>query len=250
MRETAMPPHSFFLLPVRRSVRYVFAMKTNRRIAPSFRLLRALGAACALALAANGCASRQEPGGPLRLVFADGLVACDVFPAGNDPVPELVLSALPIAMRTALEQIGPPPGPSRLAIRLQPPPPFHRRALARFRAEPIATQQGDDILLQPGTDPLKLAFRLGHELSHWLVERRHAARPPLWLDEGLANLVGAAAAEAAARPLSQTVVRPGSSDSGAHRHSLEELVALESYPRHPAASAAFYRQIGRASCRD
>lgn len=179
--------------------------------------------------------------GLLEMQFAEGRITCQILPSGAE-VPELVKTILPIAMRTALDHLPPPPEPARLVIRLQPPPPFHQRALALFRVEPLAVQQDDEIRLQPGTDPLKLAFRLGHELSHWLVYQRYPARPPLWLDEGLANWIGAQAAEASARPLKQTVQRPLPRQLDRHLYSLEELIALTTYPRSHGRSGAFYWQ--------
>lgn len=178
---------------------------------------------------------------PLRLEFADGLVVCHIFGA-NGPIPELVPDTLAIAMRTVIEELGAPPEPATLTIRLQKPPPFYKRAKAMFHAEALAVQEGDDIRLQPGQDPLKLAFRLGHELSHWITYKQHPARPPLWLDEGLANIMGVAAAEAAARPLKQTVERPLPNKLPGNLYALDELLRLDTYPRQPAQVGAFYWQ--------
>ncbi|MDD2239771.1 MAG: hypothetical protein PHI93_03820 [Kiritimatiellae bacterium] len=178
---------------------------------------------------------------PLRLEFADGLVVCHIFGA-NGPIPELVPDTLAIAMRTVMKELGPPPAPATLSIHLQPPTPFYKRAKALFHAQALAAQEHDDIRLHPGQDPLKLAFRLGHELSHWITYKQHPARPPLWLDEGLANIMGAAAAEAAARPLKQTVERPLPDKLPGHLYSLEALLHLDAYPRKPAQVGAFYWQ--------
>ncbi len=181
------------------------------------------------------------PQDPASFTFGEGLVQCTVIPAA-EPVPGILSSTLPVAMRTALEILGPPPRPATLTIRLQRPPPFYKRAASLFRAEPLATQRDDEILLHPGRDPLKLAFRLGHELSHWLAYQQFPVRPPLWLDEGLANGIGAAAAEACARSLRQTVARPPPPRLDHHLFSLEELIALRNYPSSPAETGAFYWQ--------
>ncbi len=178
---------------------------------------------------------------PVRMEFAGGQVMCQILPSGT-AVPDLLQTVLPVAMRTALDEIGPPPQPAVLTIRLQKPPPFYKRALLLVPSDVLATQEGDEIRLQPGRDPLKLAFRLGHELSHWLLVKRHPARPPLWLDEGLANHLGAAAAEAAARPLGQTVERPVPDRLKPHLQPLDDLVARRVYPRPPAEVGAFYWQ--------
>jgi hypothetical protein len=176
---------------------------------------------------------------PELFEFADGAVQCEVVPAGNT-IPDLVRTTLPIAMRMALAELGPPPGPARLIVRLQKPPPFYKRALLRVEAH--AVQAGDEILLTPGADPLKLAFRLGHEFSHWLVYKQHPARPPLWLDEGLANAIAAAAAEACARTLKLKIERPEPPKLDRHLFTLEQLVARQDYPRQPDEVGAFYWQ--------
>ncbi len=198
---------------------------------PDFRLL--------LLAFALPCACAQ--GVSIPLSFAEGRIACEIVSA-EGPIPELVLDVLPIAMNAALETMGPPPQPAPLVIRLQPPPSFAQRAKSLFRVEVLATQQGDEISLRPGGDPLKLAFRLGHELSHWLVHQHHAARPPLWLDEGLANGIAAAAAEACARTRKLTVKRPLPPRLDGHLFPLAELTALDAYPRDPADVGAFYWQ--------
>lgn len=199
-----------------------------------------IAAAVWLSLAMPGMAAVDAaPGG--RQEYADGRVVCEVVPA-DESVPQMVSAILPIAMHTALEQLGPPPEPARLTIRLQKPPGFLDRAKSLFRAEAHAVQQGDEILLHPGTDPLRLAFRLGHEFSHWLVYKQHPIRPPLWLDEGLANGIAADAAAACARTLKQTVERPVPPKMDRYLYSLEDLLALQDYPRKPDQVGAFYWQ--------
>ena len=179
-------------------------------------------------------------GATVRQDYADGRIACVVSAPGS--VPEVASAVLPIAMKTALKRIGPPPEPARLDIRLLAPPPFYKRAKAWFQAEAFATQTGDEIALHPGKDPLQLAFRLGHELSHWLVYKRHPVRPPLWLDEGLAQLVAAEAAEICARTRQQGLERPRPPDLETHLFTLDELVGLRAYPSSAARAAAFYWQ--------
>ena len=186
------------------------------------------------------CASAAAAA-PLRLEFANGIVICNIF-AADGTIPDLVPDTLAIAMRTVLEELGAPPESATLTIHLQKPPPFYKRARAMFHAEALATQAGDGIRLHPGQDPLKLAFRLGHELTHWIVYKQHPVRPPLWLDEGLANILGAASAAAAARPLKQTVDRPFPNKLLGSVYSLDELLQLDAYPRQPAQVGAFYWQ--------
>jgi hypothetical protein len=179
-------------------------------------------------------------GATARQVFAEGRVTCEI--SAPREVPDLVLELLPIAMHAALERIGPPAEPARLEIRLLAPPPFYKRAKALLQIEAFATQIGDEIALHPGKDPLKLAFRLGHELAHWLVYKRYSARPPLWLDEGLAQMVAAEAAERCARTRKQDLDRPRPPKLEGNLFALEELIGLQAYPRSAARSAAFYWQ--------
>ncbi|MGD9612152.1 MAG: hypothetical protein AB7V22_04535 [Kiritimatiellia bacterium] len=180
-------------------------------------------------------------GATARQVFAEGRIVC-AWSAPKE-IPEWALAVMPIAMEAALERIGPPAEPVRLEIRLLAPPPFYKRAKALVQAEAFATQTGDEIALHPGNDPLKLAFRLGHELAHWLVYKRLPARPPLWLDEGLAQMVAAEAAETCARTRKQDLERPRPPKLEAHLFTLDELIDLQAYPRSSARSAAFYWQV-------
>lgn len=180
-------------------------------------------------------------GASTTLSFAEGAITCEIVSL-REPISERVLSALPIAMNAALEQVGAPAKPARLTLRLLETPPFYKRVKALFRVEAFATQEGDEIRLRPGDDPLKLAFRLGHELSHWLVFKGHPARPALWIDEGLAQRVGAAAAETLARTQKQIVERPRPPKLASNEFALDELIGLQAYPKTEARSAAFYWQ--------
>lgn len=179
-------------------------------------------------------------GALVRQTFTEGRIACEITAARE--IPDVVATVLPIAMKAALDRMGPPPEPARLIIRLLEPPPFYKRAKALFQTEAFATQTGNEIALHPGKDPLKLAFRLGHELAHWLAYQQHPVRPPLWLDEGLAQIVAAEAAERCARSAKQKLERPLPPKLEEHLFSLDELVGLRAYPPTAARSAAFYWQ--------
>ncbi len=176
-----------------------------------------------------------------NLTFADGQIACELS-SQRETIPDLVLATLPVAMDAARKAIGTPNEPVRLSIRLLEPPPFYKRLKTMFQVEAYAVQENDEIRLHAGHDPLKLAFRLGHELSHWLVYKRYSVRPPLWLDEGLAQMVAGSAAEACARTHKQDLERPRPPKLDEHMYSLGELIALRTYPRSAACSAAFYWQ--------
>ena len=198
-------------------------------------------AGLALMLFSLPVSSLRAQGASTNLTFADGQIDCNIVSA-HDSIPALVLSVLPIAMNAALEIVGTPAESARLTIRLQEAPPFYKRLKALFRVETFASQQDNEILLRTGDDPLKLAFRLAHELSHWLVSKRHPARPPLWLDEGLAQQVGAAAADTCARTCTQILERPRPPKLDQNLYRLDELAALQAYPKTEARSAAFYWQ--------
>ena len=176
-----------------------------------------------------------------NLPFADGRIACTIL-ARSGTVPDLLLSCLPVAMNAALETVGAPTEPAHLTIQLQDPPSFYKRFRALFRTETFAIQRDNEIELQAGDDPLKLSFRLGHELTHWLTAKKYPVRPPLWLDEGLAQFVGASAAQTSARVHKQSLERPAPANLVDNLFRLEDLVTLQAYPAKSGLSAAFYWQ--------
>ena len=175
------------------------------------------------------------------LVFADGLVSCRLLPNGGLE-PELPLAVLPIAMNSALASIGPPDTPAEVIVQIQAAPSFLDRAFHFFQPIPTATQQDDAITVVGEKDPLKLGFRLAHELSHWLVQKKHVTKPPLWLDEGLANLAGSQTADICARVYKRNLARSPPDRLEQNLFSIEELVALQEYPPAVDRSAAFYWQ--------
>lgn len=110
--------------------------------------------------------------------------------------------------------------------------------LGESRGSSVRLRRSDD-------DPLRDAFRAGHECAHFLLAARHGRSLPLWLDEGLAQLVGYRAAEAYARPLHMTVQRKPLDDWEEEAFPLDALTALTDYPATPKAVAAFYWQASR-----
>jgi hypothetical protein len=189
-----------------------------------------------------GSAFGQEAPNSLFFRFAEGRITCEVQASERSHLPGQLDALLPAAMKTALLTLPPPPEAAHLTIRLQAPPTFYKRLKALFRVQPSAIQQGDEISLQADVDPLKLAFRLGHEFSHWLTYKANAQRPPLWLDEGLANRIGSEAAAATARMQHLSLERTEHEGLADHLFSLAELTAMEVYPASLDASAAFYWQ--------
>ena len=111
------------------------------------------------------------------------------------------------------------------------------------RNDVLGESRGDSVRLRRcADDPLRDAFRAGHECAHFLLAARHGQSLPLWLDEGMAQLVGYRAAEAYARPLHMTVQRKPLDDWEDEAFSLEKLTSLTDYPTSPKAVAAFYWQ--------
>ena len=173
--------------------------------------------------------------------FANGTISCEVLTPGF-PLPDSIRKGLPLAMNTALDQVGPPQKTARLAIHLQPPPSLLQRSKAWLFNEAFSSQRGDEIQIPTEGDDLKVVFRLAHELSHWLVYKQYPARPPLWLDEGLAQRTGALAADTCARTQTQKLERPPPGQLSRNLFTLDELLRLQAYPKGEARSAAFYWQ--------
>ena len=205
------------------------------RFSPALRLL--LAAALWLAAAPlRPCAARQAVH---PAVFADGRITCVVLPAKPDGAFDSeLIDMVSLAMATALRTLPAPPDPANLTIR----PPYPRRL---FFPAPAAVQRDDEIALEPGSDRVKLALRLAHEMSHWLVAKAHPRRPPLWLDEGLAQRLGAEAAAAAGRTEKRGLARTPPDDWASHALSLDALTSLEDYGGSHDRSGAFYWQAER-----
>lgn len=176
-----------------------------------------------------------------QMSFADGRISCRIVAEEEDAL-DLAVAVLPIAMNAGLELIGPPARPAQITVQLKTAPTFLARFIHLFRPEPAASQHEDEITVGDEKDPLKLGFRLSHEFSHWLVQKQFAAQPPLWLDEGLANLAGMETADTCARVFKRNLERPIPPRLEQNLFSLEELVALQTYPADAARAAAFYWQ--------
>jgi len=174
--------------------------------------------------------------------FAEDRVTCTVTAPEANEIPPDVLSSIPLAMKIAIQEVGQPATHAHLSIRLKGAPGFRERIRGLFHPEIFAIQEGDELRMHVPEDPLKLTFRIAHEASHWLVAQQFPSRPPLWLDEGLAQAVGATAASAAARTRSQQLERPQPVRLLDAAYTLEELTALTRYPDRKAQVAAFYWQ--------
>lgn len=205
------------------------------RFSPALRILLATALWLA-AVPVQPCTARQAD---QPLAFADGRISCVVLPPkpGSALDPELIDMAN-LAMATALRTLPPPPSPATLTIR----PPYPRRL---FFPAPVAAQRDDEIALEPEHDRVKLAFRLAHEMSHWLAAKAYPQRPPLWLDEGLAQRIGAQAAAAAGRTEKRGLARTPPDDWESHALSLDALTSLSGYGTTHAQSGAFYWQAER-----
>ena len=196
------------------------------------RAARWIAVALFLCLATAGVERRAQD-------FADGRVRCVVEADGG----EALALATGFGMNAVLRTLPPPDGPATVTIRYIDPPPFYKRWLGAPAAH--GWQSGDEIAVRPDSDGVKLAFRLAHEMSHWLVAKTHPRRPPLWLDEGLAQRIGTQAAAAAGRTEKRGLARTPPDGWEAHAHSLDALTALDVPPDAPDAAGAFYWQAER-----
>ena len=114
---------------------------------------------------------------------------------------------------------------------------------AAARDDVLGESRGDSVRLRRCVDdPLRDAFRAGHECAHFLLAVRYGHTLPLWLDEGMAQLVGYRAAEAYARPQHLNVQRKPLADWEDAAFSLDELTSMTDYPKSPKDVAAFYWQ--------
>ena len=172
-------------------------------------------------------------------IFAGGRITCVILPSKPDGTFDSgLIDMVSLAMATALRTLPPPPSPATLTIR----PPYPRRL---FFPAPAAVQRDDEIALEPESDRVKLAFRLAHEMSHWLAAKAYPQRPPLWLDEGLAQRIGAQAAAAAGRTEKRGLARTPPDGWESHALSLDALTSLSGYGTTHAQSGAFYWQAER-----
>lgn len=203
-------------------------MKAIFPIRPAFWLVAALLPCLAAAGTERSAAAVYE--------FADGRVRCVV--EENDG--KSLSDAAMLGMSAALRILPPPEESATVTVRYLAPPPFYRRWFGASSAH--GWQSGDEIAVRPDTDSVKLAFRLAHEMSHWLAAKTHPQRPPLWLDEGLAQRIGAQAAAAAGRTEKRTLARTPPDGWEPHAYTLSALTALDAPPDSPAAAGAFYWQ--------
>lgn len=176
-----------------------------------------------------------------NLTHAGGrIVGTIIMEAGE--IPPLFVTCWPVAAKAVESLVGVPEEPAELTIRLRPPPTAGQRLRAFWHGEVFAMQHGDTIEIHVETDSLKLSFRLAHEMCHWVVAKRHPGRLPLWLDEGLAQMAGDAAAQTAARMNKQSLQRPQPPKLSGNLLTLTELTALTTYPVGRHRVAAFYWQ--------
>lgn len=137
------------------------------------------------------------------------------------------------AARAAADVVGADSGCPPVRVRFEPPPAGGGEGI-------LGESRGGSIAVVASPDPLKTAFRAGHECAHALLACRYGpGMLPLWLEEGLAQLAGDRAAEAVARGARLQSVRvppPGP------WFSLGDLLSLSGYPSSADGIAAFYWQ--------
>lgn len=194
----------------------------------SIERFRRLAAAFLCAFVLAGCGRAPAP----VEVAVSGWTLSVVQPAGADE--GSVRKIVSVAARAACAAVpGAGEGTARVIFRKDP------GVLPHWAApRPVATQDGDEIRVAWRTDdPVATANRLAHELAHWRLEKRCGGRTALWLDEGLAQVAGRAAADEAARCFSLDVEdRP----APVWTNGVPALVSAKDYPAGRDDAAAFY----------
>lgn len=186
-----------------------------------------LGAAALAAAWGGGCGRREAPPREFAVVFPAGLQDDSAL---NDAERRLWR----VAARAAADVAGPvPDGASPVRVSFAPP-------LRRGGDGVLGESRGESIAVTASADPLKTAFRAGHECAHAVLAMRFGAGVlPLWLEEGLAQLSGWRAADAFARTsgMQSRPVPPPEPWL-----DFDALVATADYPGDAASVAAFYWQ--------
>lgn len=186
-----------------------------------------LGVAALVAALAGACGRREGPPREFSIVFPAELQDDSALDDGERRLWR-------VAVRAAAEVAGPvPSNASPVRVAFAPPP-------RRGGEGVLGESRGDSIAVTASADPLKTAFRAGHECAHAVLAMRFGGGVlPLWLEEGLAQLAGWRAAEAFARTesLQSHPVPPPEPWL-----DFDALVSLSDYPADPAAIASFYWQ--------
>jgi len=202
-------------------------------VAVSRRRTVAAAAALGLAVAAAwGCGRRGA--GPPREFGVDFASPSSPALLGAEALDGEERRLWRVAARAAVSVAGePPPGTEAVArVRWSPP--------SRGGDGVLGEARGGVIAVAADADPLKSAFRAGHELAHVLIGLRWGEGAlPLWVEEGLAQLAGFRAAEDVGRTLSREARRVPPPEPWPDP---AETAARTGYPDNPPAIAAFYWQ--------
>lgn len=197
--------------------------------------LRSIFLFAALGLLALSCRKGEQA--PSYAVTR-GMLTCQVVPLSAEP--EFFHPALQIAMRSAMEHFPPPTRSATLTIEQLP---ATTRGMAKWAfPHANATMQENHLAVRLTEDPIRLAYRLTHELTHWLVWNDFGNHPPLWLDEGFAAYVAAQSLGPSSRRFKMDPVQLDILANISNSYTLDTLTALQRYPRKPEEVAAFYWQ--------
>lgn len=111
-----------------------------------------------------------------------------------------------------------------------------------IRPDGLALQVGRDILLKVDPSQAQRMDRVAHELVHFRLREAYGDRLPLWLEEGLATLMGVAIARDFhnAQGLQLAGAWPATPVDALLMP--DELLELPTYPASPAAAQAMGRQ--------
>lgn len=191
------------------------------------RVAAVLGAAALVAALAGACGRREGPPREFAVVFPAGL-------RDDGALTDSERRLWRVAARAAAEVAGPvADGASPVRVTFALPPRGGGDGV-------LGESRGGAIAVTASADPLKTAFRAGHECAHAVLALQFGAGVlPLWLEEGLAQLAGWRAADAFARTsgLQSRPVPPPEPWL-----DFDALVAADGYPGDPASVAAFYWQ--------
>jgi hypothetical protein len=114
---------------------------------------------------------------------------------------------------------------------------------AGFRPDGLAFHYENEIFLKADAAQGARPDRVPHEIVHARLHRAYGADVPLWLDEGLANVLGWRVAVAYARGQAKALTRNHEAMDPARVMNLSDLSAIKAYPDDPVTAGVYYREV-------
>lgn len=111
-----------------------------------------------------------------------------------------------------------------------------------IRPDGLALQSGRDILLKVDRSQSNRLDRIAHELVHFRLREAYGNRLPLWLEEGLATLMGMNVARRFNSAQGRDLAGSWPALPAAALLESDELLKRDFYPSSPAAAQAYGRQ--------